>query len=171
MGGKLDEAGWPARPERPTGRDWEARGSLAPELPLRGAMRGACAERRLRGASWPEAEPRLARARLAELMPQVGVHDALAFGGVREEAGEVSPVLQRQAVRRVELERALERAPRLHAATAAVGGMGTGEREAWVRGAPDRTPSAASTRRPRRCALEAGSGPARRQPGRAGSQP
>ena len=55
---------------------------LAPELPLRGAMRGACAERRLRGASWPEAEPRLARARLAELMPQVGVHDALAFGGV-----------------------------------------------------------------------------------------
>ena len=40
MGGKLDVAGWPARPERPTGRGWEARGSLAPELALRGNERG-----------------------------------------------------------------------------------------------------------------------------------
>ena len=160
-GGGQAGCGRPVRPKRFNGQGWEARGSLDDELERREAS-GAPAGQR---------------------PSHLAFHSAACMMRWPSEVCERNPVrsLRFCSERPCAGSRSSARlnAPQdcTAGATAAVGGrlwvrgVDTGVREAWVRGVPDRTPSAASTRHPRRCALEACSGLARRQPGRVGSQP
>ena len=159
--GKQSRSGRPARPTRLTGPGWEARLSPEHELALRDAS-GAPVGQRLSHLPFHRAACMMRWP--SEVCERKPVR-SLRFCSERPCAGSRSS--------------ARLNAPQdcTAGATAAVGGrlwvrgVDTGVREAWVRGVPDRTPSAASTRHPRRCALEACSGLARRPPGRVGSQP